>query len=114
MKITTFLLFVGFMQVSAAGLAQKLTLVKNPVTLRQLFLEINKQTTYNVIWSADEVNGDIKINAQFKDTPLLEVLDKALDHTNLTYIITNKTVLIKPKEPSASEKAKAAVVVPIT
>jgi len=114
MKITTLLLFVGLMQVSAAGLAQKLTLVKNPVTLRQLFLEINKQTTYNVIWSADEVNGDIKINAQFKDTPLLEVLDKALGSTGLSYTITDKTILIKQKAPSAVEKLKAATAVLIT
>src|SRR6202012_2484693 len=81
MKLTTLLLFLGFMQVSATGLAQKVTLEKNPVTLRQLFLEINKQTDYNVIWSSDEVNGDIKINAQFKNMPLLEVLDKALQNT---------------------------------
>ncbi|HZY35944.1 MAG TPA: SusC/RagA family TonB-linked outer membrane protein [Mucilaginibacter sp.] len=113
MKITTFLLFVAFMQVSAAGLAQKLTLVKNPVTLRQLFLEINKQTSYNVIWSADEVNGDIKINAEFKDSPLLEVLDKSLANTGLTYSIENKTVLIKTKQPTLSDKIKAALNIPI-
>lgn len=104
MKITTLFLFLGLMQVSAAGLAQKLTLVKNPTTLRQLFLEINKQTTYNVIWSADEVNGDIKLNANFKNTPLLEVLDKALDNTNLEYTISNKTVLIKVKAAPAKSK----------
>ncbi len=91
MKITTFLLFAALMQVSAAGLAQKLTLVKSNVTLRQVFLEINKQTDYNVIWSADDVNGNIKVNADFKETPLLEVLDKSLENTTLTYDRTNKT-----------------------
>lgn len=114
MKITTLLLFVGLMQVSAAVLAQKLTLEKKDVTLRELFLEINKQTKYNVIWSSEEVDGDQKINAQFKSTPLLEVLDKALSNTELSYTITDETVLIKQKTPSVLDKIKTALNLPIT
>jgi len=106
MKITTFLLFVALMQVSAAGLAQRLTLVEKDATLKQVFNEINKQTNYNILWSTSQVNGDQTINVNFKDTPLLEVLDRCLENTSLTYTIENKTIVIKEKEPSFLDNIK--------
>jgi TonB-linked SusC/RagA family outer membrane protein len=107
MKLTTLILFAALMQVSAAGLAQRLTLVEKNATLKEVFNEINKQTNYNILWSSSQVNGDIKVDADFKDTPLLEVLDKCLENTDLTYSIENKNVVIKHKEPTLLDRAKA-------
>jgi len=106
MKITMFFLFAAFMQVAAAGLAQKVTFVQKDATLRQVFNEINKQTNYNIIWSAGQVNGDQTVNANFRDTPLADVLDKCLENTGLTYTIEEKSVVIKQKEPSLLDKLK--------
>jgi TonB-linked SusC/RagA family outer membrane protein len=108
MKITTIFLFAALMQVSAAGLAQRLTLVKKDATLKQIFDAVNKQTNYNFVWSADQLNINQPVNADFKDTPLLEVLDKCLANTGLTYTIEDKTVVIKKKEESLLDRVKAA------
>jgi TonB-dependent starch-binding outer membrane protein SusC len=107
MKITTFILFAALMQVSAAGIAQRLTLPKQDISLKELFNQINKQTSYTVAWSATQVNADQQVQVDFKNTPLLEVLDQTLKNTNLTYSIENKTVVIKQKEPTFFDKAKA-------
>jgi len=107
MKITAIFLFAALMQVSAAGLAQRLTLVKKDATLKQIFDAVNKQTNYNFVWSADQLNINQPVNADFKDTPLLEVLDKCLSNTGMTYTIEDKTVVIKKKEENLSDKAKA-------
>lgn len=56
MKLTTFILFLAFMQASAAVFSQKITYKQNDVTLKQVFNEINKQTGYNLFWSA-KVSG---------------------------------------------------------
>ena len=104
MKITTFILFVALIQVSAAGRAQRLTMVKSNITLKEVFKEINKQTGYNIYWSDSQLNSDQKVDADFKDTPLLEVLDRCLNNTNLTYTVENKTVVIKAKERTITEK----------
>jgi TonB-dependent starch-binding outer membrane protein SusC len=114
MKITTFLLFAAFMQVSASGLAQRLTLVQKDATLKQIFKEINKQTGYNIYWSDSQLNSDQKVNVNFKDTPLLGVLDKCLENTQLTYTVENKTVVIKEKGPTVLDKIKAVLSIPIT
>jgi len=106
MKITTVILFLALMQVSAAGIAQRLTLPKEQISLKQLFNEVNKQTDYTVVWSATQVNGEQKVSVDFKNTPLLEVLDQTLQNTNLSYSIENKTVVIKQKETSFLENLK--------
>lgn len=107
MKITAIFLFAALMQVSAAGLAQRLTLVKKDATLKQVFDAVNKQTNYNFVWSADQLNINQPVNADFKDTPLLEVLDKCLSNTGMTYTIEDKTVVIKKKDESFIDKAQA-------
>src|ERR1700722_14431111 len=98
MKITTFLLFVAFMQVSAAGLAQKVTLVKKDVTLKEVFKEINKQTGYNV-FAADNLISNVKpFDANFKDVGLLDVLNKCLENTQLTFTVNDKNIVITKRE----------------
>ncbi|MFS2185604.1 SusC/RagA family TonB-linked outer membrane protein [Mucilaginibacter sp. Mucisp84] len=114
MRLTTFLLFAAFMQVSAAGLAQRLTLVQKNVTLKQVFNEVNKQTGYSIVWSVSQVRGNVQVDVDFKDTPLLEALDKCLENTNLTYTIENKTVVIREREPTLVEKIKKALDMAVT
>jgi iron complex outermembrane receptor protein len=101
MKITTFFLFAAIMQASATAVAQRLTLVQKDATLKEVFTAINKQTGYNIFWSDSQINANQKVNANFSNTPLLEVLDKCLENTQLTYSVENKTVVIKQKsQPS--------------
>jgi len=115
MKITTIILFVAFMQVSAVGLAQKVTLVQKDATIRQIFKEINKQTGYNIFWSDSQINGDTKLSVDFKNTPLADVLNICLENSELTYSIEDKNVVIKQKEQSFLDnlKDKAAKVLAI-
>lgn len=106
MKITTIILFVAFMQVSATGLAQKITLVQKDATVTQIFKEINKQTGYNIFWSDTQINGETKLSVNFKNTPLIDVLNKCLENSELTYSIEDKNVIIKHREPTFLEKIK--------
>jgi len=109
MRLTTVILIATLMQVSAASLAQKVTYVKSDVTLRIIFKEITKQTGYEVLYANKNLNDQIKIDANFKDTPLAEVLDKCLGEQGVTYTIDdNKGILIKPKTPSFLDLPKPA------
>ena len=114
MKITTFILFFALMQVSAATLAQRVTLADKTTTLKQLFSEINKQTGYNVVWSSDQVNGDRVVLAGFLDVPLLEVLNKTLEGANLTYAIEDKTIVVKGKVTSVLDRLKGVLHMALT
>jgi TonB-linked SusC/RagA family outer membrane protein len=115
MKLTTVLMIAAILQVSAATtLAQKLTLKKNGITITQVFKEIREQTGYNVLWDPNQLKANEKINADFKDTPLEEVMDACLSGKSLSYAIDEKTIVIKEKEPSLLDKIKTALNIPIT
>ncbi|SMC86897.1 SusC/RagA family TonB-linked outer membrane protein [Pedobacter africanus] len=104
MKLTILLITVIVLQAAASGFAQNVTFNKRNATLRQLFTEIRKQTGYNVLWQREKVNADIKVDITFRNTPLAEVLKTALEPRLLTYSIVNKTVVVKPQEPSLIQK----------
>lgn len=97
MKITTIIIFAAILQVSAAGNAQRLTLHKKAVTLKHIFNEINKQTGYNILWSAKKIKSNSVQDVKFTNTPLEEVLNITLTGLPLTYVIENKTIVIKEK-----------------
>lgn len=98
MKITSILIFAVLMQVNAAGFAQRVTLNQKGVSLKQIFNEINKQTGYNILWSAKKIKNDRLQDAKFTNAPLEDVLSACLKDFHLTYAIDNKTIVIREKE----------------
>lgn len=98
MRIATVIIFSVLMQVSANGMAQRLTLNQKGATLKQIFIEINKQTGYNILWSTKEIKNDQRQNVNFNNTSLVDVLDMALKDYPLTYVIKDKTIVIREKE----------------
>ncbi|MBB5438136.1 TonB-linked SusC/RagA family outer membrane protein [Pedobacter sp. AK017] len=106
MRLTTIILIASMLQVSAAGFAQNLTYQRKNTTLLHLFNEIKAQTSYNVVWPEQDVKTSTTIQANFKNTPIKEVLDQSLKGLNLSYLISNKTIIIKAVKPTLLDKAK--------
>lgn len=103
-KLTVIFLIATALQVSATGFAQKVTYSRKNATLKQVFNEINKQTGYNIIWSAKKVKNTTSVNANFNNASLETVLDVCLKDLPLAYIIEDKIVVIREKETIISEK----------
>src|SRR5699024_11371422 len=51
MRLTTIILLVACMQVSATAFSQKVTVVGENISLKKVFKDIRKQTDYNFIYS---------------------------------------------------------------
>ncbi|WP_159452652.1 TonB-dependent receptor [Pedobacter nyackensis] len=94
MKLTMVLLIATIMQVSATGFAQKITLKQNDISLVQLFNAIRKQTGYNVLWIGIDAGNFKRINVDFNNVPLNEVLKKSFENQPLVYEIENRTVIV--------------------
>lgn len=88
------------MQLSAATFAQKLTFSKKGASLEQIFAEIEKQTGYNVFYSAKQVTSAKKIDVNYVDLDLKSVLDRLAVDQNLSYTIDEKNISVKMTEPS--------------
>ncbi|MDB5158851.1 MAG: SusC/RagA family TonB-linked outer membrane protein, partial [Mucilaginibacter sp.] len=100
MKLTAFLIAVPLMLVSTFSFGQTISFKGNEVTLDKLFRQIRKQTGYDLLISTTKIKNAKKVNVDFKNTSLHDVLDAALKGTDLTYSIEGKTIVIAEKEIS--------------
>lgn len=95
-----FLVTILIQVTSASSLAQKITFRKSGCTIDLMFKEIKKQTNYNILWSSNiQLEAKEIINVDFKDAPLDQVMEFILQDKNLSYLIEDKTILIKSKSP---------------
>lgn len=113
MRLTAFLLLTVFMQVSAAGLAQKVTLSEQNAPLKKVFREIKKQTGYTFFYSTGLLDKSHPVSITVKEEELSRVLDECCRDQPLSYSIVNKTVVIRArKEASFIPPSAAADSVP--
>jgi TonB-linked SusC/RagA family outer membrane protein len=103
MKITTLLLFVVIMQVSAGTYAQKISLSAKDAKLLAIFDQISDQTGYSFIVTNSILKEAATVSIQAKNVELKVVLEDVFKNQPLEFSINNKTVLVKRKEPSLLE-----------
>lgn len=108
-KLTVVLMITTLMQVSASSVAQKLSLRQNGITLTQLFKQVKKQTGYDVLYQPGKLKPAQKIDVDFSDTPLDEVMKTCLEGQPVDYTFFEKTIVIKAKEKTLLEKLKEAL-----
>ena len=109
-RITTTAVLISFflIQVSAKSKAQ-ITYSQKEATISQVFKEIRKQTGVDVLWQSNVLNDKIKINAQFVNASLEEVLNKCLAGQDLIFTIKDKTVILKRKATAVSADLKSSL-----
>ena len=103
MKLTAIILFTACMQVSAEGLAQKVTLSEKNAKLEKVFREIKKQTGYVFFFDEAWIKQANKVTIEVKEAPLLSALDLCFKDQLLTYTIVEKTIVVKQKEQPKEE-----------
>ena len=114
MKITTMLLLISVMTVSAATYAQKITLNERNARLETILDQIRRQSGYNFIYRNDALSGSKPVSLNLKDASLEDALKRALQEQGLTYELDGQTVIIKKAEPTIIEKIKTALAIPVT
>ncbi|HEY0177291.1 MAG TPA: SusC/RagA family TonB-linked outer membrane protein, partial [Pedobacter sp.] len=107
MKLTTLILITTLLQVSASTFGQRLTLRENKITLDKVFWQIREQTGYDVLLSTSALYNNRKIDVNFNNAPIDQVMDKIVQGTKLYYTIENKNVIIREKVPTFFDKVSA-------
>lgn len=95
MKLSIFLLLLGLSYASASSLAQEVTILNNRLAFKEVFREIKKQTGYNFLWGAKNVQSSAQIAVNVRRMQLDQVLSTILRDLPLQYEIVDKTILIK-------------------
>lgn len=99
MRLTTVILIASFLQVSASTFAQKVTLKKNVMSMKQVFEELEKQTGYTVIYFHDNFNDKKTVEVNFSQASLDQVMTKVLSGLPFNFVIKGQAIVLteKPK-----------------
>jgi TonB-dependent SusC/RagA subfamily outer membrane receptor len=109
MRLTIIIITIALMQVSAAGLAQKLSLNFKNVPLEQVLIAVKQQTAYNFVYTEDVIAKARVVNIHVENAGLKEVLELCFKNQPLQYNIEQKTIVIRETETSLLDKAKSVL-----
>ena len=99
MKLTFILLTAAFLQVSAKGISQNVTLILKDAPIEKVFREIERQTGLGFLYTKKMLQNASRVNINVKDQPVAEVLKQCFkDQLFIYYSIVENTIVIKPKE----------------
>jgi TonB-linked SusC/RagA family outer membrane protein len=109
MKITAFLLLVALLQVRANSFAQHITLSENKAALNKVFDDIRQQTGYDFLVNKNALQKAKPVSIQVQNAELKDVLEQIFKDQPLEYKITDKLVLIKPKEEEPKKEVSLQI-----
>lgn len=112
MKLTAILILVAFMQVSAKGFSQNVTLNETKSSLDKIFTEIRKQTGYDFLYNTRLLKNTVPVTVKAKNSPLEDVLAEVFRNQPLTYTITENTIILKRKDERFMEEVSKFSVMP--
>ena len=104
MKVTTLLLVIGIVHVSAASLAQRVTLTERNATLLQVFDKISNQTGYNFLFTGSDLKNAKRISINVKNVALKTVLQQVFSNQPLMYTVENNSVVVSLNESPTKSK----------
>lgn len=105
MKLTLFLLTAVFLNASAEGLAQQVTITGNNITLGKVFDTVEKQTGYMFLFPRAVMQKAKPVTVSVKDMPLKEFLALIFKDQPLGYIIGSKTINVTPYRAPVEQPA---------
>ncbi len=99
MKLAAAILLIGCLQVTAKGFSQeKITLSKKDASLKEVLVEISRQSGYNYFFVDQWEEQAKKVTIEVKKATLEEVLEICFRDQPFTYGIVNRTIVIKQKK----------------
>lgn len=108
MKLTTILLLMALLQVSAAGYSQKVSLNEKNVSLEAVLQKIKMQTGYVFFYDSDDL-PDGRFSFRIKNASVPEALSACFRDLPLTFKIVEKTVVIRRLEKASAAAARSTL-----
>jgi TonB-linked SusC/RagA family outer membrane protein len=109
MRITTALLFITALHVSATGRSQTVSYSGKNVRLEQVFAAIEQQTGYGFFYKLPDLESARPVTVELKNTPLSDALEKILENQSLNFSIQGNTVVITQKHLSTPDLSQGVI-----
>lgn len=98
MKLTSFMLIVFCMHISAATRSQTVSLNVRNQPLRQVLRSVKQQTDLSIVYNDRFVDAERRVSLQLKDASLENAMERLLGPLELTYHFTENTLVITPRK----------------
>ncbi len=109
MKLIICLLIISF-QANAIAFSQSISLIEKDASIESVIKKIEKQSGYSFFYKIDLLrNNASKINISLKNVSVDQALQQTLSNQPLTFVIVNKTVIIKSKTETNSSEARKPI-----
>lgn len=94
MKLVAFFFLLSLLQVSAKGLAQKITLIEKDKPIETVLLKIEQQSGYKFWYHSGDLDEVGRVNIEARDLPLAKVLDMCFNGKGLSWKIIRETIVL--------------------
>lgn len=101
MKLTTIILMAACLQASANASSQQISIVQQNTTLEKVFKEIHQKTGYQFFYQEELLKQSKRFDINIQNATIEQVLERCFKNQPLTFVITEKTIVIKKKERAA-------------
>ncbi|MDR6785499.1 TonB-linked SusC/RagA family outer membrane protein [Pedobacter africanus] len=102
MRLTTFMLIIALAQVSAKGLAQKITLNTKNTPIEKVLQSIRTQSGYGILYDLKDVK-DQKVTLSLNNVSIDEAMSILVSGLPLSFKIVKNNVVLSKKEPTFLE-----------
>src|SRR5690606_18331558 len=101
MRLTTVFLIATLMQISAASLAQRITLKEQNVPLEEVLKQIRRQSGYDIFFNGQLLENTKNVTVNITNANIEEALNATLQGLPLTYKLEGTTLTIVAKSHSS-------------
>ncbi len=112
MRISTLLFLISTLSVSASvySQSQKLNLTQKNATIRQVFDEIEKQTSYKFFYLNEQIDDKRVVDMAVNNVTVEEVLEKMFNQNKVKYkVFENNLVVISPTFVNEASKLQQKI-----
>ena len=98
MRLLMFFMLAGFLQVSASGTSQTVTLSVKKAPAEKVFKTIEQQTGYTFIIFWKDLEKMAPVTLKLNNAPLKDALDQFFRELPFTYMIDEKNIIVKTRQ----------------
>lgn len=107
MKLTTFILLVFTLHISASGLSQNVTLAVKNMSVQKVLRQISRQTGVSIIYNESYFDDSDRVTLDVDHMPIEDVLKLCLEGNDYSPVINNGMILIrKNNDPQPKQDDK--------
>lgn len=111
--LSVFIVSFLLVHVSGKSLAQRVNLERKNSGLKEILIELRKQTGYDFVCTDQLFSQSRKVNIRLKDAGIEESLKQIFRDQPLDYSIQENTVVVKEKEKTILEKIRKVLSLPV-